>query len=178
MKIFDIIGNINEAPIQDFKTIGDFDRNSSFRDPKDRKMLTNPKAQEIYKKKFSNTDFDFNMYFVNSPAANRHTEVGQVSIDWVRENLGDEVADEINHDDDAICVIFTNNKGDKRVNMTPWVMAHRISHVLSRPGVNGDYLVNAYSSFIRELSREVFPMYGIDNFPTSYSGLLRDQRAQ
>lgn len=177
MKIEDIVTVLNEAPIQDFKTIGDFDRNSSFRDPKDRAMITNPKAQEVYRKKFNNTDYDFNMYFVNSPAANRHTEIGQVDMNWVKENLGEEVANAINMDNDAINIVFTNNKGAQRVNMTPWIMAHRISHVMTRPS-SKNYITDSFGMFLRFMGEDVFPIYGINNFPKSYMRFLSDPQAQ
>lgn len=174
MKITDILG---EAPIQDFKTIGDFDRNSSFRDPKDRAMITNPKAQEVYRKKFSNTDYDFNMYFVNSPAAGRHAEVGEVNMQWVNDNLGEEVAKAINTENEAINIVFTNNKGAQRVNMTPWIMAHRISHVMTRPS-SKNYITDSFGMFLRFMAEDVFPLYGINKFPRSYNQFLSNPEAQ
>ncbi len=177
MKLQHIIESLNEAPIGDFETSGDFSKNSSFRKPKDRKIINNPKSQEVFRKKFSNTDHDFNFYFVNSPAANRHTEVGMVDMNWVQENLGEEVANMVNHDGDAISIIFTNNKGEKGVTMTPWIVAHRIAHVLTRPNVNPPKILEAYSDFIKQMSLEVFPLYGINDFPRNWRGFISDQRA-
>lgn len=136
MKVNVILGeSVLSAGLKDFEHIGDFSKNSSFRDAKDRKMITNPKFKEIVAKKFSKTGHDINMYFVNSPAGNRHTEVGAVDLDWVRDNLGDEVADKIKpnyQEPDNVNVVFTNNKGASRVNMTPWIIAHRMGHAFSR----------------------------------------------
>jgi len=173
MKIHDII---SEAPIQDFKTIGDFSKNSSFRDPRDRKILTHQRTIDIIKKKFENTEVDFNMYFVNSLAAGKHSELGTVSLEWVTENLGEEVASAINSDSDAISVIFTNNKGTQRLVMTPWIIAHRIAHTFFRYK-NREYnmMREAYGGFVRMLSG-VMSEYGI-NFPTSFDALMRDDRA-
>ncbi len=137
MRVNDIlVEKLVTADLKDFERIGDFDKSSSFRDAKDRKMLSNPKFRDIVAKKFSKTKYDINMYFVNSPKANRHTEVGAVDLDWVRDNLGDEVADKVEpnyQQDGTVNVIFTNNKGSARVNMTPWIMAHRMGHAFARP---------------------------------------------
>lgn len=82
---------LQEAPLHDYETIGDFSKNSSFRDPRDRTIIQHPKSIERTRKKFGNTSFDFDFYFVNSPKANKHTEVGAVPLEWVKANLGDEV---------------------------------------------------------------------------------------
>ena len=125
---------LQEAPLHDYETIGDFSKNSSFRDPRDRKIIQHPKAIERTRKKFGNTPFDFDFYFVNSPKANKHTEVGAVPLEWVKNNLGDEVYNTVakNHGQDHIQVIFTNNKGAERVPLTAWMMAHRIGHAARR----------------------------------------------
>lgn len=126
---------LQEAPLGDYETVGNFDKNSSFRHETDRKLVTSPKMQDKLRQKFENTHYTYNMYFVNSPAANRHTEVGLVDMDWVREELGDDVADRVEphyQEDYAVNVIFTNNKGSERIAMTPWIIAHRIAHAMAR----------------------------------------------
>jgi len=130
---------LKEAPITDYKTFGDFSKGSSFRDKRDRFLITNPRTIEHVKKKFGNTDYNINMYFMNSPQANKWTEEGSVNLDWVRKNLGDEIADHISPklDDDAINIIFTNNKGAERINMTAWMIAHRLFHALGRSDGRG-----------------------------------------
>lgn len=122
-----------EAPINDYQTIGNWDKNSSFRDKRDRAIIRHPKAIERVRKKFGNTDFDFNFFFVNSPKADKHTEVGVVAPDWVKQNLGDEVYKAIEPylGSDHINVIFTNNKGSERMPMTAWMMAHRLGHAMA-----------------------------------------------
>lgn len=135
MKLHDLF----ETPIQTFKTIGDFSRNSSFRKQRDRLLVTVPGSVQRIKEKFENTHFDFHLYFVNSAKANKFTEEGPRDIEWVREYLGEEVADEVGQADaTAITVIFTNNKGAEGMPMTSWIIAHRIAHVLARGELNGD----------------------------------------
>lgn len=129
---------LQEAPIDSYQTVGNFDKSSSYRDARDRRLVTDPKLIKRTEKKFLNTDHDLSFIFVNSPKANRHTEVGKVDRDWVEKNLGDEVAAAVDKvRDDTITIIFTNNKGAERFVMTPWIMAHRMGHALQRPDFVG-----------------------------------------
>lgn len=168
--------NLTEAPIGDYETIGDWSKNSSFRDKRDRMLIQNPRSIEMVRKKFGNTEQLFHFYFVNTPAGNKVTEEGLVSLDWVRERLGNEVADAVgkNQDDDAISVVFTNNKGSERKNMSAWIMAHRIGHALAREGGSrqsysykeaSDHLISTFADCMRH--------YGRDNMPTSERDLNR-----
>lgn len=151
---------LTEAPINDFEPIGDFNKNSSFRKPVDRAIITNDKAVEKIRKKFANSNEVFDFYFVNSAKANKFTELGEVSLEWVAENLGQEVADKVGNetDVDAIKIIFTNNKGSEGVPMTAWIMGHRIGHVMRRgEGRYGRHAGVVEYSY-QELSKEVVRM--------------------
>lgn len=121
---------ITEAPIEDFTTVGDWSKNSSYKDT-DRKLLTNPKAVQKIITKWDKTPVDFNFYFINSPEANRHTEVGKVDEAWLFDNMPKAMR-EIELKPHAVNVLFTNNKGSEKVPMTAWVIAHRLSHVFAR----------------------------------------------
>jgi hypothetical protein len=171
-EIIDLLENINEAPISDFNLIGDFEKNSSFRHAQDRKILTSPKAVEKIKKKWAKTDDDFNMMFVNSPEANRHTEVGEVSKDWLLKNMP-KAYPQMELSDDKINIIFTNNKGDERAPMTAWIIAHRFGHALQRSQIT-DYkeaMKNIDNTFYQVLQE-----YGIKKqygYHVGYSKLMR-----
>jgi hypothetical protein len=160
------VNDLFESPISSFDTIGDFDKNSSFRSPIDRKILTTPKAVEKITRKWSNTPVDFNMYFVNSPEAGRHHEVGEVTPAWLQSNMP-KAAKEIKIKQGAINVIFTNNKGAERVPMTAWVIAHRLCHALYRGsgGGNGTGHVGSEIVDIRDqiimTSSTILKNYGI-----------------
>lgn len=162
-----------EAPIADYQTIGNFDKASSFRDRRDRTLVTNPRSVERTKKKFENTDTIFNMYFVNSPAANRHTEVGKVKPDWVKSNLGDEVYNAVmkgmEDEPDAINMIFTNNKGAERIPMTPWIIAHRMGHAFARGGGmrGGSQTYTSASDMLISSLSNILDEYGLKDFPDS-----------
>lgn len=187
MRLFELL---SEAPISDYQTFGDFDRSSSFRDKRDRHLVTNPNAIKRTKSKFLNTDHELNFYFVNSPAANRHTEVGLVELDWVRENIGDEVADAIEPvQHDGINFVFTNNKGAERFMMTPWIMAHRMAHSLQRPdfsrgsmgrGISyqNEQFRDAHKYLIKELLALLSEAYGVRGVPSDINGLSRDRTFQ
>src|SRR5882757_6312340 len=116
---------LKEAPIGDYQTHGNWDKNSSFRDPRDRMLIRNPSTIENVKKKFANSPYTWNLHFVNSPKANKHMEEGKVSLGWVNDNLGEDVAKAVEQstkkDNDTINIIFTNNKGSERKNMTGWI---------------------------------------------------------
>lgn len=179
MRLYELF-NLQEAPIQDYQTIGNFDKNSSFRDPVDRKLIQNPATIERVKQKFASTDHNFNLFFVNSPKANKHTEVGQVSPEWVKQNLGDDVYNAVTNAtnfDDSLNVIFTNNKGTQGKNMTGWIMAHRIAHALGRyqsgysmsrrlqkQFTNYEGSANALHSY----AADIMELYGRKNIPTTY----------
>jgi hypothetical protein len=126
MKIIDLF----EAPIEDISHVGDWSRNSSFKEP-DRKLLTNPKAIKKITDKWQKTSVNFNIYLVNNAEANRYTEVGKVPLQWLEEKMPKTFPLlDIKHN--AVNLIFTNNKGTEKVPMTAWIMAHRFGHVVYR----------------------------------------------
>jgi hypothetical protein len=154
---------ILEAPVAGHENVGDFEKSSSWRKPVDRKLVSSDAGIHRIKQAFKNTDQDFYFYFVNTPKANRHTEVGSVSLDWVRENLDEEVytklaADmEEAEDWNSIFVIYTNNKGTAWRPMTPWIMAHRFGHAVARYnlGARSQRQFPAYGEFNRSVNTMV-----------------------
>lgn len=137
MRLRSLLNLLYEAPIEDYQTIGDFSRNSSFRHSIDRRLASNPNSIERIKNMFANTNHDFRLWFVNNAEANRHTEEGPVDEGWLQENMPQTLA-EINarggFGSESINVIFTNNKGSQRRPMTGWIMAHRMGHAILRTG--------------------------------------------
>ena len=70
--------------------------------------------------------------------------------------------------DDAITILFNGNYGDQKVPMTGWIMAHRISHAVSRiAGFGGGgrvtkYQIPEFADFIKEINymfREIVKPY-------------------
>jgi hypothetical protein len=120
-----------EAPIEDLNMVGDWSKNSSFRHETDRKLLTNPKAQAKIIHKWANTVVPFSLNFVNFPGAGKFLEQGEVSMDWLQQNMP-KVLPQLKISDEAVNIIFTNNSGAERVPMTAWILAHRFGHALQR----------------------------------------------
>lgn len=152
MRLFELL---NEVPLAGYTTLSDkptskpgdhkeiskdpedFNkRSSSYTDKRDRRLLTNPTSVERMHNLFQNTSEDFFFYMVNSKEAREHTEVGFVDDHWLVKNMPTVAAHLENHPD-GITVIFTNNKGDQKIPMTPWIMAHRIAHSFSRGSMQG-----------------------------------------
>jgi len=169
MRVLEVL---REAPIADISHVGDFSKNSSFRHGRDRAVVTHPASIENIKKKFGNTNQDINLIFVNTPQGGRETEVGEVGMKYVIQNLGEEVAKVVNkvHTGNEITVILTNNKGEQRFHMTPWIIAHRMMHVFARKGVvrsTGSNSSRVYGEFKRQMINifltDIMPAYGRSN---------------
>ncbi len=131
------------------KLVGNFDKNSGFRDD-DRKLLTNPRAVEKITKQWENTPFDFDIYMVNLPRVNKPEikEKGEVNMEYVRNTLKLSPEEIPDNDGSRITVIFVGNSGAEKVPMTGWMIAHRFAHSISR-----DFSKSSeFSYFTRELT--------------------------
>lgn len=124
---------LTEAPITDFTHVGDWEKNSSYT-AQDRKLLTNPKALTKIKAMWKYPEeVDYNIILVNNAEARNWTEVGAVTDERLKQMFPktyDELKKTIRGD--QVNIIYTNNKGDQRVPMTGWIMAHRLGHVMDR----------------------------------------------
>lgn len=177
MKILDLF-LLNETPIEDMNFIGDWDRNSSYRE-KDRKLLTNPKAQSKIIQKWEKTIVPFNIYFVNSPEANRHNEIGPVTENWLEMNMP-ETYSQIKINDDAVNIIYNSNKGSPKAPMTAWIMAHRFGHTMFCRGKNDNWkadwrvvesFTHARNIILQTASEILEKAYGITGLPDSERSL-------
>jgi len=122
---------INESPVTNFELMGQWGPEAKRKygyNTQDSGILENPKAVEKIHKHWSNSKSNFEFYFLRSFKASKHVEVGQVTPEWVKENL--EV--DIKPKEDSITVIFTNNTGAEKIPMTAWSMAHRLGHAIRR----------------------------------------------
>ena len=140
MKISEIL---LETPIEDLSFVGDWNKNSSF-GTKERKLLNNPKAIEKIIQKWGKTSVPFNIFLVNSPEGRKHTEVGEVSMEWLEKNMP-ETLKSLKINPDAVNVLFTNNKGNQKVPFTAWIMAHGLGRVLLLDMVYMDFPAPARS---------------------------------
>jgi hypothetical protein len=77
------------------------------------------------------TPYNFRLFFSNIPGTGKYSEYGPADDTKLREIFGDEQAQQIiNGSDNAITVVFVGNKGDAKVPLTPWLMAHRFGHAI------------------------------------------------
>lgn len=147
----DVVRNdLTEAPISDVRHVGawgDKDRNSSFYDPIDRRLVSHPAHVQRMKNAWAKTHQNFNMIFVNNPEGRKYQEVGLVDTQWLIDNMPKTWNDPMfKIDPDAINIVFTNNSGAERVPMTPWVLAHRFAHAIRREYGSNPHVGNRQQS--------------------------------
>lgn len=173
---------LKEAPIGDYQTFGKFPKPSSFTGKTDPMLVSSEKAIKNVRKKFGNTPYTLNMYFVNRPKMGSHTETGAVTLDFVRKNIGDDVANAIEphyQEEMNINIVYVGNQGAAKVPMTPWIMAHRMAHALATYGMRSDVKKvsgqrRQFYSF-EEVERSVYD--AMDEIFTDVYGLQADYRA-
>lgn len=178
MKLIELL-KLTEAPISGMDTIGDFEtpgdedyasrtgRQHSFAHQHDRRIITHPKFAAALERAFSHTDHNFNIVFANLPDMAGVYEVGQISPQMLKANYP-ELAEQYEPQKDAINIIFVNNQGDERFPMSPWIVAHRISHALGvqqGSGRNAHYPVKeisqAVSVYLDYTSRYLWKHYEV-----------------
>lgn len=152
---------LEEMPIDNYKTIGDFSKNSSISSPVDRALLTHPKAIEKIKKQWQKTPYNFDIFVINDPRVNKYDfrEVGEVNESFVREQLK-LTPEEVPINSDNITILFINNRATEKVPLSGWVMAHRLGHAIARS--NNDQW-NDFIFYLRKTFDDILKnIYGID----------------
>lgn len=150
----------NEMPITRFDLVGNWDKDAPQRgyNRQDVGILTNPKAVEKIHKKWSNTEYDFDFYFVRAKNAWKQREIGKVSREFAKEQFGIDVP----QNDDKITIIFTNNIGTEKIPMTAWAIAHRMSHSLRMQFEFSHYFTKQiekdFNELIKELNVRITPL--------------------
>lgn len=146
---------LNEMPIKGFNLIGQWGPDAKRKygyNKQDTGILENPKAVEKIHKSWSNSKYDFDFYFLRTYKANKHIEVGQVNLDWVKENL--EI--DLKLKEDHITIIFTNNKGDEKIPMTAWAIAHRLGHAIRKEKIFENYFRKQIEKDFNEILNYVY----------------------
>jgi len=114
----------------------------------DFKILTNSKAQNRLIDKYKNTGVDFDFHFYKGPKSSRFENFlsGYKSSEWVEEKLGIKV----DTSEDKIPVVVTSNIGRPKYPLTPWIIAHRMSHSLASYKPSYSYFLENH--FVKYLS--------------------------
>lgn len=123
------IDNIDEMALSKYQTFGDFTKPGPFRGP-DKKLVPHKKNIEKATTFFEKTPYDFRLFFSNIPGTGRYSEYGPMRPDAIKEIFKDQAEEILKDSGDAITVVFVGNKGDSKVMLTPWIMAHRFGHAI------------------------------------------------
>lgn len=127
---------VDEMALSKYTTFGDFTKPGPFRGP-DKRLVPHPKNQLKTQKFFEKTPYDFRLFFSNIPGTGKYSEHGPMSPEQIRKVFPEDAANQIiDGHDDSITVVYVGNKGDAKVMLTPWLMAHRFGHSI-QAGVRG-----------------------------------------
>jgi hypothetical protein len=158
MRLSDLKLVLREMPIETFNTVGDFSRNSAYRQPADRRLLTNPKTVERAKSMWANTQDDFRFWFINNAEANRAFAQGVVDMAWMQQNMPKSLAEiqqQGGFGDQSINMIYAGNKGGNWRPMTGWMMAHRMAHMVLDGRGSGGISYNRGERPMDYIAREI-----------------------
>lgn len=161
---------ITEMPISKFQLTGQWEPEAKRAygwSKQDKGILTNPTAVEKIHKKWSNTSQNFDFYFLKSKDAYKFREIGEVTPEWILENLKVDIKPSA----DSITVIFTQNTGTEKIPMTAWAIAHRMAHALRR---EKNFEQNFYNSVTQDFKDLLEYAYSV-NVLKSNQNNLRDQ---
>jgi hypothetical protein len=142
MKIRELIvveSTLDEMPMTHYGTMGDFNKPGPFRGV-DKKLVPHPTNQLKAAQFFEKTPYDFRLFFSNIPGTGKYSETGVVDAATIQSMFKSDpnaVNTILQGSDDAITVVFVGNAGDRKVMMTPWIMAHRIGHAIQATNRRG-----------------------------------------
>lgn len=118
-----------ETPIGNFETKGNWNLDAPRYgyDKPSIKMITRENYVEKVRAKWGKIDQIVDMYLLRSKEGNKYSEIGEVSPEFVKTQLKLDIP----LNEDRITIIFSNNKGDEKIPLTPWMLAHRFAHALA-----------------------------------------------
>lgn len=178
--------DVDEMALKQYTPMGDFEKPGPFRGV-DKKLIPHPTSQLKTQKFFEKTPYDFRLFFSNIPGTGRYGEYGVMDPKVIQEVFGNQAQQIIDGSEDSITVVFVGNKGDSKVMMTPWVMAHRIGHAVQASSYNtarsGDTKPKgpwreAETHFFKGINELLNDYYGkkvVNQFDTQVNWKLRDE---
>jgi len=165
-------GSIDEMALQTYKTMGDFSKPGPFTGT-DKKLVPHPKNIEKATRFFEKTPFDFRLFFSHLKGTGKYSEHGPMTPDEIRKVFGQDSEEIINGSEDAITVVYVGNKGDSKVMLSPWMMAHRFGHAIQAGARNQRWhpWVEAEKYFFQTINSTLAEHYGkVDSGPSYYMG--------
>ena len=132
------LGELDEMALSTYKTMGDFSKPGPFTGA-DKKLVPHPKNIEKATRFFEQTPFDFRLFFSHLKGTGKYSEHGPMSHDQIKQVFGQDAEEIINGSEDAITVVYVGNKGDAKVMLTPWMMAHRFGHAINAGARNKNW---------------------------------------
>jgi hypothetical protein len=126
---------VDEMALAKYQPMGDFTKPGPFRGV-DKRLVPHPKNELKAQKFFEKTPYDFRLFFSNIPGTGKYSEYGPMDPTQIKQIFGDQAQQIIDDSGDAITVVYVGNKGDAKVMLTPWLMAHRFGHAI-QAGVRG-----------------------------------------
>lgn len=164
---FIIESDVDEMALAKYQPMGDFTKPGPFRGA-DKRLIPHPTNQLKTQRFFEKTPHDFRLFFSNIPGTGRYSEYGPMRPEAIKEIFKDQADQIINDSEDAITVVFVGNKGDSKVMLTPWIMAHRFGHAI-QAGVR----MNGGWSAWAEAEKHFFG--AINTMLEEYYGKIRSQ---
>lgn len=173
MKLKTVIfeNSIDEVPINDFETIGNFSKRYSFRDKIDRTIVTSPKAVTKIRNQFAKTSKDFDFWFMNDPRVKEHKEIGNVDLPFIRNELKHSSLDDLSRSDISSyvgAVSLNSGKFDLiDIKSNPlaieWVLAFASMPMLFNPiSINNEMWVDGGVKSVTPL-KELVKIIGLEN---------------
>lgn len=165
MKLHDLF----EAPIQNYRVLGNQDEPISHTKA-DLKSAGNPAFLKKVKEAWLKVPYDFNFFLVNTHEAKNRAkmdltafaeffnEKDALTIKQLVGIFGKDIAQEVEkvHTKDSITVLWLHNEGDEAIPFTPWMLAHRLAHLLSiRSSDNFSGVTYALNHLFKDLTQEV-----------------------
>jgi len=171
---------LDEMALSTYKTIGDFDKPGPFTGA-DKKLVPHAKNIEKATKFFEQTPYDFRLFFSNIPGTGKYGEYGPMTPDQIRKIFGADAEEIIQGSEDAITVVYVGNRGEAKVMLTPWVMAHRLGHAIqagARGTRTGHVWTAAEKHFFTTVNSTLAEHYGkVDRGSSSYLGRPKAEQA-
>ena len=171
---------VDEMALSTYKTMGDFDKPGPFTGA-DKKLVPHAKNIEKATKFFEQNPYDFRLFFSNIPGTGKYGEYGPMTPDQIRKIFGADAEEIIQGSEDAITVVYVGNRGEAKVMLTPWVMAHRLGHAIqagARGTRTGHVWTAAEKHFFTTVNSTLAEHYGkVDRGPSSFMGRPKAEQA-